>query len=552
MALKALMLRKRIDERRKALTALAAIAAGFEKREAELAESIEEASTEEEQKAVEEAVEQFDKEKAENEAEKSRIEQEIRDLERELTEIEAAQENARSDAPNTIDRKAVPIMETRTRFCDMSMEQRSRIVEREDVKACLARVREAGSSKRAIGGADVLIPEVMLDLIRLETAQASKLLPFVQKRTIKGTARQPIAGEIPQAVWTEMCASINEIDLVFNAVDVDGYKVGAYIAICNAVLKDSDINLAGEIIRALGASIAKALDEAVLYGTGIKQPTGIVTRIAQTAQPGSWESTAPEWTDLHTTNALNLNITSTGAAFFAELIQGLSVASSKGSISGRAFWAMNRKTHLDIMAKALAFDSSAALVSRNENTFPIIGGTIVEIDADYMQDNTIIGGFGDMYLLAEREGISIDRSEHVRFIEDQTVFRSTARYDGKPIRGEAFVIINYNNTAPRTAADFPTDYANMELGVLGVTAAAGTTAGNTVLTVTGTQDSGTTLKYRVGNYKVAAGDAATGYTAMTSGTTQIKADAGKYITVVELDAANRVIAAGWAASAPKA
>lgn len=552
MALKALMLRKKIDERKKALAALEAKAAAFEQREAEIAESIEEASTDEEKTAVEEAVEQFENEKSENDADQSRLEQEITDLEKELSETEAAQESRTSVNPETAERKVEHSMETRTRYRDMNMEQRSRIVEREDVRACLERVRDAGDNKRSISGADILIPEVMLDLIRLETAQASKLLPFVQHRMVRGTARQPIAGEIPQAVWTEMCASINEIDIVFNAIDVDGYKVGAYIPVCNAVLHDSDINLVGEIIRALGASIGNALDEAILYGTGTKQPTGIVTRIAQTAKPDSWESTAPEWTDLHTSNSLTLNLASTGAAFFTELIKALAVASSKGSASGRTFWAMNRKTHLDIMGKALAFDSSAALVSRNENTFPIIGGTIVEIDADYMQDNTIIGGFGDMYLLAEREGVSIAQSEHVRFVEDQTIFKGTARYDGKPIRGEAFVIINYNNTAPKTSADFPVDYAGMELGVLGVTAAAGTTAGNTVLTVTGTQDSGTTLKYKVGNYKAAAGDTAVGYTAMTSGTTQIKADAGKYITVAELDASDRVIAAGWAASVPKA
>ena len=73
MALKVLMLRKKIDEKRKALESLNEKAADFEKREAELAEAIEEAETEEEKAAVEEAVEEFEAEKEENEKEKAEL-----------------------------------------------------------------------------------------------------------------------------------------------------------------------------------------------------------------------------------------------------------------------------------------------------------------------------------------------------------------------------------------------------------------------------------------------------------------------------------------------
>ena len=55
MALKALMLRKKIDDKKKELEALRA-SNNFEQREAELAKAIEEATTEEEKAAVEEEV----------------------------------------------------------------------------------------------------------------------------------------------------------------------------------------------------------------------------------------------------------------------------------------------------------------------------------------------------------------------------------------------------------------------------------------------------------------------------------------------------------------
>ena len=38
---------------------------------------------------------------------------------------------------------------------------------------------------------------------------------------------------------------------------------------------------------------------------------------------------------------------------------------------------MNRKTHMDILARALAFNASGALVAGMQNTMPVIGGPIV-------------------------------------------------------------------------------------------------------------------------------------------------------------------------------
>jgi hypothetical protein len=215
---------------------------------------------------------------------------------------------------------------------------------------------------------------------------------------------------------------------------------------------------------------------------------------------------------------------------------------------------MNRKTHLTIMAKALAFNAAAALTAGVNNEMPVIGGRIVELETNELQDYEIIGGFGDAYRLVQRQGATFATSDQRFFLEDQTEFRGVARYDGKPVFGDSFVIINFANTAPATTADFAEDYANDGLGSLGVTAAAhGSTSGKTVLTVTGTEASGTTLKYKVGDIALNAGqklDAT--WTALTSGSTGITATAGTPITVAELDGKSRVIKRGQAASVPKA
>jgi hypothetical protein len=125
---------------------------------------------------------------------------------------------------------------------------------------------------------------------------------------------------------------------------------------------------------------------------------------------------------------------------------------------------MNRKTHLDIMARCLAFDANAAMVS-NTNLFPVVGGTIVELEDDELADYEIIGGFGGNYLMAERAGVQLASSTEYLFLQDQTAFKGTARYDGRPLAGEAFVIVNYANTNPTTSKAFAEDEANEVLSI---------------------------------------------------------------------------------------
>ena len=61
-----------------------------------------------------------------------------------------------------------------------------------------------------------------------------------------------------EAIWTECCDAINELDISFGQVELDCYKVAGYIAICNAAVEDSDIDLLDAIVVALMQSLGKA------------------------------------------------------------------------------------------------------------------------------------------------------------------------------------------------------------------------------------------------------------------------------------------------------
>lgn len=461
MALKALLLRSKLDAKKKELEALRAKDADFEKREAELETAIgemTEETSEEDRQEVEKQAEEFQKEKDEHDTAKGELEAEVERLENEIAEEE--KRSAAIQKGEQRERGAENTMETR-RFFNMTARERDAFFAREDVTSFLQRARTLAGQQRAVTGAELNIPDVMLELIRENLENFSKLLHKVNLKKVPGKARQPVMGTIPEAVWTEMCGKLNELPFLFNQVEVDGYKVGGYVAVCNAVLEDSDIALATELLTGIGQALGIALDKAIVFGTGTKMPLGIFTRLAQTTKPSDYPEKAREWKNLSASNIITITTAnSTDAKLFKEIVKASGNAKGKYS-KGDKFWVMSEKTHTTLLAEAISFNAAGAITSGLNATMPVVGGEIITLD--FMPDNMIVGGYGDLYLLAERAGMKLSQSEHVLFIEDQTVFKGTARYDGKPSIAEGFVAIGINNVAPSaTGISFTEDAANEE------------------------------------------------------------------------------------------
>lgn len=462
--LRTLMLRKKIVDAKKELDDLKAKTTDFDarsaelqKREAEIASAIEEANTDEEKKAVEDAADAYDSDKATLEADQNENAKKIEDLEGEISEMEQELEkleNQQNAGPEDRSAKGTHnvtrSMEDRTmirRFRDMTHEERSAFVAQDEVKKFLERTRDImqGTEARDVTGGEYLIPSVVLDIIRANVEDYSKLISKVNLQKVPGKARQTIMGLIPEAVWTEQCGKLNELNFSFGQVEVDGFKVGGFVAVCNALLEDSDINLLNELVVGIGQAIAYALDKAVLYGTGVKMPTGIFKAIdADTTVKG--------------TNVIKHAGTVKGVDLFKAILADTKVINKKYGKAGLT-WVMSSSTYTDLQIEAMGINAAGAIVSGMNTTMPVVGGEVVILD--FIPAGTIFVGCFDNYLLAERAGASIKKSEEVHFIEDQTVIKGTARYDGKPVIVAAFAIIGIGGANPAVGdVTFAPDTAN--------------------------------------------------------------------------------------------
>ena len=471
MALKALMLKRSIDAKKAELAALEAKDEEFANREADLAQAIEEVEpgNTEQEGAINAEIEQFEADSTTHSEAKETLRVDIERLEGELEEIERsapvppAPEIKKNDVRGdqrmeNINIRSLPM--TRRAFDALPMEQRNTIVAQDDVKAFLGELRSMKGQSRAVTGAELTIPVVFLDLISENMFRYSKLLNRVRVRNVSGEARQTIAGTVPEAIWTEMCGAINELSFTFNQVTLDGYKVAGYVSFCNSLLEDNDINLASWVVEMTSESIGLAMDKAILYGKGAasKMPLGIVTRLAQDTKPADYPANAPEWVNLSDSNILQIGGASvTGAEFWSALMTATGATYTRYN-RGNMFWAMNSKTYATLKSKLITFTATGDIVANLFGSLPIVTGDIDVLE--FIPDGDIIGGYGDLYLLAMRSGMTIESSTHVQFIQDNTVFRGKQRADGMPIIPGAFVAININNQAVTTVMDFAADTAN--------------------------------------------------------------------------------------------
>lgn len=417
------MINKKIEQRKAALAELLEQEEALKARSAELEGAIDEAETDEEIAVVEENIENLESEKGELEDKKGKLEGEIAELESELEQLNSKE--PKNNTPSQGQEERNQNAGGDVRMVHNKYETRSQMLERlnqPEVREFYAAVASAAKDKRALSGTDVIIPESVINMIQQRLGDYSTLYKEVTVQQLNGTARVIMDGAIPEAIWTEMCDPVEELATGFSQTELDGFKVGGFIPVCNAILEDSMIALADFVEGRLAMAIAKALDKAILIGEGAtqKQPQGVIPAL----------SSIPE-----------RNVTSDGT--LQDIVSNMALIDDgeDGAPIGEVIAVMKRSTYYSKIAPQTFLPTAdGRLVIQTAQSPRLPDGTRI-VFSQYAPDDTIVLGDFKKYLLGERRGVQLAVSTDVRFIQDQTVFKGTARYDGKPIYTDFFVVI---------------------------------------------------------------------------------------------------------------
>jgi HK97 family phage major capsid protein len=383
-------------------------------RSADAEKALEEAKTEEDIKTIEAEITEIEKEQGEVEVEKKTIEAEITDLETELTDVK---ERAAKTTKENQSRSKGEI-EPMNRYQVRELLKNGEYYKRSDV----AEFYDKFKNLRAVTGGELTIPEVVVNRIMEILGDYSTLYPLVDKIRVKGTARILIDTDTTAATWVEQNAALPVGDVGTLAyIDFDGFKVGKVTFVDNYLLQDSIINLDDYIARKIARAIALALDIAILSGTGAvgKQPSGILPAIPVGNQ-----------------------VTVTDTDPIVEYVKPIGLIDTGLDSVGEIRAVMKRSTYYaHFLEMSINVNAEGSVVGKLPNlTRPDILGIPVTFNNSMPADQVLYGDF-EKYTLVERENISIDNSDQVRFVEDQMAFRGKGRFDGKPTKPDAFVLI---------------------------------------------------------------------------------------------------------------
>lgn len=316
----------------------------------------------------------------------------------------------------------------------MTSQQRNDYVLRSVVSGFYSQVRNLPNS--------IPVPLTILQVIRDNIFQQSKLVKYVNLQPVSGNSRQIISDSLLEAVWVDAFQSLKEFQVDISGLEMESYRLGGFIPICTSTLKDGDYILSGEFEYKLTQAISYALDKAIIYGTDRMMPLGFATRLADTlATP-----------NLVTTNIRKIDDTALdGTGLIVQMIAELMNAKGNKSTRGMVL-AMNETTWKGSILPAAVSASCGLITTANGGYFPALDATIEFLD--FIPDGDIVGGYLEKYLLAERSGATIGVSDQVRFLTDEVVFRGTANYDGAPVNPDSFILLNINNREPATTVPF--------------------------------------------------------------------------------------------------
>lgn len=223
--------------------------------------------------------------------------------------------------------------------------------------------------------------------------------------------------------WTEESASITATEAKFGRVELSSKKLTGGARVPNELWNDAAA-LGSWLMQTVPAGLAYYEDDAFLNGTGVGQPLGVYNSDAVVAVARQTASKI-ESVDIY--------------GMYARMLpQSLS----------RAVWVANQETLPQLLSMSHVIENvagsenvggSAAGIVQFGNisgapTMAILGRPLIITEKAQALNTAGDIGFIDFghYLIGDRQAISIDSSEHSRFMNDETELRIIERVDGRP------------------------------------------------------------------------------------------------------------------------
>ena len=304
-----------------------------------------------------------------------------------------------------------------------------------------SRLKDLGESAGDQGG--FLVPEEFRAELLSNTIEAAivrpraRVIPMARQTmsipSIRDTSHASTVFGGITAQWINEAGNLSSStnEPTFAQVRLDAKKLTGYTVVSNELLNDSAFALEALLTGLFRDAISYFEDDAFINGSGAGQPLGVLNAdaLVTVAKETGQAATTIVWENI--------------VKMFSRMMpQSL----------GRAVWIAHQDTIPELATMSLNVGTGGSAVW-GANGVGALPATLLGRPIIYSEKAHTLGTAGDIYfvdlgqyLIGDRQVLTIDSSPHVKFINDQSVFRFVSRLDGRPWLDSALTPRNGSNT----------------------------------------------------------------------------------------------------------
>lgn len=292
------------------------------------------------------------------------------------------------------------------------------------------------------GVADVPMPYTIIERVMEDLTTNHPLLQCVEFVTAPARVDMVYnADGIKLAKWGKITDAVTkELSTGFKTMSLSAGKLSAFLPISLGVLDLGPVWLDNYIRTVMGEAIAEGLEDGIINGTGVDMPIGMTKDI-----DGTFNTT----TGYPGKN--NVTVTALDPATYATILGTLAVhlcdedyGTPRSRAVNEVLMIVNPTTYLTKVYPAIAMKN--------------VNGTYVEsfpfptrvVQSNAVPANTAVFGLDKKYFfgLCSDQGGKLDYSDHLKFLDDQRVYKIKLYGNGTPKDNNAFVVADITNLAP--------------------------------------------------------------------------------------------------------
>ncbi|KHD85678.1 major capsid protein [Heyndrickxia ginsengihumi] len=291
-------------------------------------------------------------------------------------------------------------------------------------------------------GVETLMPETVINRVFDELVQGHQLLKEIQFVSTGSVTKWIMKnGDVNPAFWGKLTDAIKKkIDNGFKTVNMNLFKLSAYMVVAKSMLDLGPEWLDRYVRTVLVEAMAIALEAAIVAGTGVNQPIGMMKDLdaAHDDTNGYTDKTAIALTDL--------SPQSLGSKVMKPLTNG-----GKRTVNN-VLIVVNPSDYWEKI-----FPATTVLNAQGNYVYGVlpIPATIVQSVA--VPIGKMVAGLGKNYFLGVGSNEQIVRATEVHIIEDEDVYVTKQYVNGLPQDNISFNVFDISNLLSNTDGETTTE-----------------------------------------------------------------------------------------------